>query len=53
MKFRVYETETNKDVTNACEWFINNDGKLLCMPEYTPVFAAESKYYYKLEITVS
>lgn len=52
MNFRVYETVTNKDVTDKCKWFIDSAGKLLCMTDYSPVYAAENKYYYKLEIIV-
>lgn len=52
MKFRVYETDTDEDVTDKCEWFIDNTGKLLCMTDYSPVYVAENKYYYKIEITV-
>lgn len=53
MKFKVYELETNKDVTDECEWFVDKTGKLLCMTDYLPVYATENKYYYKLEITIS
>lgn len=53
MEFRVYEVETDKDVTDMCEWFLDRKGKLLCMPEYSPVYASEDKYYYKLKITIS
>lgn len=52
MKFRVYERGTNKDVTDLFDWFIDKEGKLLCMIDYAPVYIIEDKYYYKLEVTV-
>ena len=54
MKFRVYETKTNKDITDKNKWFIDKDGKLLGCPKDIgiPIYVADDCYYYKLEITV-
>ena len=55
MKFRVYEKETNKDITDKCDFFIDKNGKLLCDAENRgiPVYLADGYYYYKLEIEAS
>ena len=54
MKFRVFEIETNEDVTDRCDFFIDKNGKLLCDAEERgiPVYLADNHYYYKLEIDV-
>lgn len=54
MKFRVYEIGTNKDVTDKGKFFIDKNGKLLCDAEERgiPIYLADNRYYYKLEIDV-
>ena len=54
MKFRVYEIGTNKDVTDKGDFFIDKNGKLLCDAEERgiPIYLADNRYYYKLEIDV-
>lgn len=50
VQFKVYETETNKDVTDKCEWFIGKNGKLLCMIDCCLIYASSDFYYYKLDV---
>ena len=57
MKFRVYEMETNKDVTDERDWFIDIDGDLRYITDDKnkvgfPLAIANGDYYYKLEIEV-
>ena len=55
MKFRVYEFEADRDVTDEKEWYIDIDGDLLFMTtdiDFPLQIADSSKYYYKLEIEV-
>lgn len=57
MKFRVYEFETNKDVTDERDWFIDIDGDLRYLTNDMdkigfPLAIANGEYYYKLEIEV-
>lgn len=54
MTFRVYELETNKDVTDEKEWYIDTDGDLRFMTYDIdfPLQMTDGEYYYKLEIEV-
>jgi hypothetical protein len=57
MKFRVFEMETNKDVTNEEDWYIDTDGDLRYITADInkvgfPLAIANGDYYYKLEIEV-
>lgn len=54
MTFRVYEVETNKDVTDKKEWYIDIDGNLRFMTNDIdfPLQMTDGEYYYKLEIEV-
>ena len=54
MNFRVYEFETDKDVTNKKEWFIDTDGDLRFLTNDVddPLQMTDGQYYYKLEIEV-
>ena len=57
MKFRVFEMETDKDVTDERDWFIDVDGDLRCLTDNanklgSHITIANDDYYYKLEITV-
>ena len=54
MKFRVYERDTDRDVTDDKDWFIDIDGDLRMMTDDTsfPLHIMSNDYYYKLEIEV-
>lgn len=54
MKFRVYETATDKDVTDKEEWYIDIVGRLFYMTDdiNCPLYQADEYYYYKLEVLV-
>ncbi len=56
MKFKVYEygLQTEKEVTEEKEWFIDTDGNLMFMTDDIdcPLHEAGREYYYKLEIEV-
>lgn len=58
MNFRVFEIDTNKDVTMEEEWFIDTDGDLrykTCDEDevgFPLAIANASRYYYKLEIEI-
>lgn len=57
MKFRVFEMETDKDVTNERDWYIDTDGDLRYITNNMnkvgfPLAVANGDYYYKLEIEV-
>ena len=58
MNFRVYEKDTDKDVTEYEEWFIDPDGDLRYRTDDTskvgfPLAIANGDYYYKIEIECS
>lgn len=53
-KFKVYESETDKDVTNERDWYIDTTG-CLCyrlVDMHCMVYEANTIYYYKLEIKI-
>lgn len=54
MKFRVYETATDKDVTGESDWYIDADGDLFYMTDdiNCPLYMTDGEYYYKLEVVV-
>ena len=57
MTFRVFEMETDKDVTDERDWYIDTDGDLRYITENMdkvgfPLAIANDDYYYKLEIEV-
>ena len=57
MKFRVFEMETDKDVTNERDWYIDTYGDLRYITNNMnkvgfPLAVANGDYYYKLEIEV-
>ena len=57
MNFRVFEMETNKDVTDERNWYIDTDGDLRYPTNEVskvgfPLAIANGDYYYKLEIEV-
>ena len=57
MKFRVFEMEADKDVTNERDWFIDVDGDLRYLTNNAdkigfPLAIANGDYYYKLEIEI-
>lgn len=54
MKFKVYETVTDKDVTDTQEWYIDVEGNLYFITDdiNAPLYMASGEYYYKLEIEV-
>lgn len=58
MNFRVFEMETNEDVTMKQEWFIDTDGDLRYITSdknevgFPLAIANACRYYYKLEIEV-
>ena len=51
MKFRVYETVTDKDVTDERDWYIDTNG-YLCNRVDDGVYMVDGQYYYKMEIFV-
>ena len=54
MKFKVYETVTDKDVTDTQEWYLDVEGNLYFITDDidAPLYMASGEYYYKLEIDV-
>lgn len=54
MKFKVFKTVTDEDVTKEKEWYIDTDGCLFFMTNDidSPLELASGEYYYKLEIDV-
>lgn len=55
MKFRVFEMETDKDVTDERDWYIYIDGDLRYITDDInkvgfPLAIVNGDYYYKLEI---
>lgn len=54
MKFKVYESTTDKDVTNEKEWYIDIEGNLFFLTDDidSPLYIASGEYYYKLEIEI-
>ena len=50
--FRVFETTTNKDVTDEFNWFIDSYGDLCFEVEDidSPVMMAGDNYYYQITI---
>lgn len=54
MKFRVYETVTDKDVTNERDWYIDVDGVLCYRVDdmNCTLYEASGQHYYKLEMKV-
>lgn len=57
MKFRVFEMEADKDVTDERDWYIDTDGDLRYITDDMnkvgfPLAIANGDYYYKLEIEV-
>ena len=54
MKFRVYETATDKDVTDKKEWYLDTNGILCYMTNDVDcaLYMADGGYYYKLEVLV-
>lgn len=57
MKFRVFEMETDKDLTDERDWYIDTDGDLRYITDDInkvgfPLAIANGDYYYKLEIEV-
>ena len=54
MKFRVYETATDNDVTYERDWYIDINGYLCYATNDvdSSVYMADGGYYYKMEIFV-
>ena len=54
MKFKVYETVADKDVTDTQEWYLDVEGNLYFITDDidAPLYMASGEYYYKLEIEV-
>lgn len=54
MKFKVYTTVTDKDVTDTQEWYLDVEGNLYFITDDidAPLYMASGEYYYKLEIEV-
>ena len=57
MEFRVYEVESNRDVTNEAIWLIDTDGDLRFMADNDPsgsylAMADSRRYYYKIEFKI-
>jgi hypothetical protein len=54
LKFRVYETVTDKDVTDERDWYIDTNGDLCYRVDdmNCTLYEASGKHYYKLEIEV-
>lgn len=54
MKFRVYETVNDKDVTDERDWYIDTNGYLCYRVDdmNCAVYMADGQYYYKMEIFV-
>ena len=54
LKFRVYETVTDKDVTDERDWYIDANGCLCYRVDdmNCAIYEASGEHYYKLEIEV-
>lgn len=54
MKFKVYECETDKDVTDERDWYIDTNGRLCYRVDdmNCTLYEASGQHYYKLEVLV-
>jgi len=54
MKFKVFELNTDEDITDEREWYISPCGNLYFMTYDVscPIEMASGEFYYKLEIEV-
>ena len=54
VKFKVYETATDKDVTDERDWYIDANGYLCYLTDdiNCAIYEASGQHYYKLEIEV-
>ena len=50
MKFKVYECETDKDVTDERDWYIDTDGDLCYMLDDIngAIYEPNGRHYYRL-----
>lgn len=51
LSFRVFETKTDRDVTDTQDWYINSDGELCEVVEdiNSPLVPVDDQYYIRIQ----